>query len=84
MPRRIFEQDLTHHTIYDRVLAKQDDFSRGADQPFSVLLGAFASNRREILCQLLDRTRNRIHSLLFDSDVALLGRGRELNSSSFE
>ena len=67
--------------MHDRVLTKQDNFAWGTDQPFPVLFGALGSSRRKILCQLLDRTRNRVHRSWFGSDIAFLGRCRELDGT---
>ena len=70
--------------MHDRMLAKQDNFARGANQPFPVLFGALDPGRRKVLCQLLDRTRNRVHRSWFGSDIAFLGRSRELDGTSLE
>lgn len=50
------EHRFTHHPVYNRMLTKQDNLTRGADQPFPFHFGTSGFDRGEILCQLFDRT----------------------------
>lgn len=63
----------THYTVHNGMFAKQDDFTRSTDQPFSILLGALFPGRREIFCKFLNRKRDRIHGSWFYPDITLFG-----------
>lgn len=45
---------MTYDTMHDCVLAEEDDFARGADEPLPVLLGPGRIRVRIVQCELLD------------------------------